>query len=346
MANIVLCFDRMAGLRTSNTQALWGLLDNGEDQIAWRPADPNSALGRLAVTHREATIELARKTVIEAYRFIVDHWRPGDRIFMFGAGHDAYCARTLTRLLGVVGAPPAGSNDLVDYLLATYALPRRLRTAREWRRVNRIVANLVGLDEIAVPVAYLGLWDTLRPPGLPSLEKAEPPTNVVAARHAAAIDGGPFADLLPVEPVDGQHDREGAGDQRADQTEEVWFRGTHRDVAGGRRACRPLADIALDWVLDGAIRAGLAVRPQNGCLGPTPSESDALARKPHAISLRKLPPGPRVHASVQVFLREHAGYWRRLPARILWADPDWGARGERLAPTASSTPAALLAAAS
>ena len=112
--------------------------------------------------------------------------------------------------------------------------------------------------------------------------------------------------------------------------EEVWFRGAHCDVAGGPGACWPLADIALDWMLDGAVQAGVTVRGGSRCEAPAPSEYDALAESARTISLRRLPASPLVHASVDVYLRAHPEYWRRLPAHVVWADTDWLARSERL----------------
>jgi hypothetical protein len=162
----------------------------------------------------------------------------------------------------------------------------------------------------------------------------EPLTNVVTGRHAVAVDGrhGPRHFVSSPECV-----------------EEVWFRGAHRDVVGGPGACSPLADIALDWMLDGAVQAGITVRA-SGCDAPTPSEYDALAGSAHTISLRRLPASPLVHASVDVYVRAHPEYWRRLPAHVVWADKDWLARSERLVhaePSAAPVePAVLTAAAS
>jgi hypothetical protein len=83
-------------------------------------------------------------------------------------------------------------------------------------------------------------------------------------------------------------------------------------------------------MLDGAVQAGVAVRGGSRCRAPAPSEYDALAENPRTISLRRLPASPLVHASVDVYLRAHPEYWRRLPAHVVWADTDWLARSERL----------------
>src|SRR6202008_1827643 len=96
-----------------------------------------------------------------------------------------------------------------------------------------------------VPVDFLGLWDMVKVPCRQAT--CEPLANVVAGRHAVAVDGGhlPLAGHLVSSP---------------ECVEEAWFRGAHRDVGGGPGACSPLADIALDWMLDGAVQAGITGR--------------------------------------------------------------------------------------
>jgi hypothetical protein len=92
------------------------------------------------------------------------------------------------------------------------------------------------------------------------------------------------------------------------------------------------------------------VRDEGRCEAPAPSEYDALAGSARTISLRRLPASSLVHASVDIYLRAHPEYWRRLPAHVVWADTDWLARSERLVPAeptaARAEPAVLTAAAS
>jgi uncharacterized protein (DUF2235 family) len=347
--NIVLCFDRTSeqpGSRdATNAEALFRLLGETEGQIGWYHSGartpPASSNGRFATLGwRAAAAEEARATVAEAYRFLINRWQPGDRIYLFGVGRGAYCARELARLLGIIGIVAHRTDHLLDHALASYVLPRTRRTPQDWSRVNQLVARLSGYHEIAVPVQYLGLWDILRMPGLPHSSTAEPLHNVVAGRHAVAIDGGRFSEHPTA--------------QRPDEVDEVWFRGAHCDVAGGSGACWSLADIALDWILDGAVRAGALLRDGSRYTAPAPSALDALAGSAHIMSLRRLPADARVHASVDLYLHAHPQYWRRLPNRVVWADGDWLARSERLVPAANQSipsarvvePAMLTAAAS
>lgn len=330
VTNLVLCLDGCGSdLReATNPHRLWQLLDDPDDsadQLCWCPQRERPTRWRW----RQAARDDAQATVVGAYEFLLDQWAPGDRIFLFGSGRGGFCALALARLLGTVGLLP-DPPDVTDYLLATYALPRTRRTPQDWDRLTELAAALAGHRDHTVGVWFLGLFDVRRVPGVPRRGSPGPLPTVAGGRHAVAIDGPPGATLVG----------EGPGG-----LEEVWFRGAHRDVAGGPGACLPLADIALDWLLDGAIKAGLAVAASRRFTAPTPAESDALAANAPATPLRRPPTDAVVHASVEVYLRRHPQYWRRLPSRIAWTDPDWAARGERLAPVAAQR-APVLAAAS
>ncbi|MBX7432251.1 DUF2235 domain-containing protein [Mycobacterium sp. Y57] len=326
MKNIALCFDhvcdRSGSDAMSNVSVLAQLLDSGDAQLVWF-APPPATPGRYRPGARRGPREAARASVVAAYEFLVEHWEPGDRIHLFGAGRGAFCARALARLLGTVGVlrgpgvPGWTAADFREYVLSTYAMPRTGRSAADWQRVGNIAAGLSGTD-VAVDVAFLGLWDTLEVPGVPPLP--DPLPTVAAVRHAVAIDGGfgPFG----ARPLG----------YCADGVQEVWFRGAHCDVAGGPNACAPLTRITLDWMLDGATTAGVALRPSARHRAPAPSPADALAGSTRPVPLRTVPADAAVHASVQIYLRSHPSYWRRLPARFVWADLDWVARAERLMP--------------
>jgi Uncharacterized alpha/beta hydrolase domain (DUF2235) len=325
MKNLVMCFDstnaRPGPRDATNAETLLRLLDATDDgQLIWyddgAAALSSPQLFNPAARHwRKAVGAAARDSVVDAYLYLAEHWEPGDRIFLIGGGRGAYCARALARMLGTVGILPDDSDYVLDFALAAYALPGQSRTAAEWHQIHQLACGLSGRNDIAVPVHFLGLWDTVKVPGSPRLSAEDSLGNVIAGRHAVAIEGGsgPFGVC-----------RVGGGD-----IEDVWFRGTHCDIVGGPNAYWPLADITLDWMLDGVIKAGAIVRD---AIPPTPAptELDALAEGAQSLRLRRVPDDALVHASVDVYLRSHPDYWRRLPARIVWTDLDWVARGERL----------------
>jgi uncharacterized protein (DUF2235 family) len=319
--NVVLCFD---GDGVGSASQLFGLLEQSQDQVTWHHRDVEARRPREAFTS-------ARAAIGEAYEFIARTWQPGDRILVFGAGRGGYHAYALTRLLGTIGVLDTTWSDLVDFALSAYGLPRTQRSLCDWWRVRQLIEQLNGDADIAVPVAFLGTWDGERAQGLPPL-LPDAHLNVTAARHALAIERGPLhRQIVPVS---------------SDGVEAVWFRGAHCDIAGGPGACEALTGIAVDWVLDGARAAGARVRDDALDEMPVPGHADALSGSVHGVPWRKPPVDATVHASIGVYLQAHPAYWRRLPTRIVWADDDWIARGERLVGTGATssvrTPAAEL----
>jgi uncharacterized protein (DUF2235 family) len=340
MKNVVVCFDSTNNRQNlrgeTNLEALFRRLHSaGEAQLTWYDAGAAALssprlLNPMARRWREAVAGAARRSVIDAYYFLAQHWAPGDNIFLLGAGRGAYCARALARMLGVIGLLDDRSDNVVEYALAAYALPSIKRTPPEWTQINQLACALAEGRDVAVPVHFLGLWDTVKVPGTAPLSADDSLSNVVSGRHAVAIDGGagPFGECRI------------CTDDNV--IEEVWFRGTHCDVVGGPNAYWPLADITLDWMLDGVARAGAIVCDDEKGRTPAPTALDALAEGARSLRFRRVPENAVVHASVDVYLRAHPDYWRRLPYRVIWSDLDWAARAERM-PCPDTAPAARAA---
>ncbi|HKV21818.1 MAG TPA: DUF2235 domain-containing protein [Mycobacterium sp.] len=342
MKNVVMCFDstpnRPGARDATNVETLFRLLDDsdGTRQLTWYDAG-EAALKSARVFNpaarrwRRQVVAAARESVVDAYFFLAEHWEPGDQIFLLGAGRGAYCARALARMLGTVGIMTDREDSVVEYALAAFALPEQSRATDDWRHIHRVACALEGRD-VTVPVHFLGLWDTVKVPGTPALSEGDWLDNVMAGRHAVAIDGGsgPFGEC-----------RIGRDD---DSIEEVWFRGTHCDVVGGPKAYWPLADIALDWMLDGVVAAGALIGDDARPRTPAPSDRDALAEGARSLRFRTVPDDALVHASVDVYLRSNPDYWRRLPSHVVYSDLDWAARAERMsagaAPSGKTQPGA------
>ncbi|WP_082682808.1 DUF2235 domain-containing protein [Mycobacterium sp. GA-1285] len=322
MKKLVLCFDRSIGHpeteTATNAHRLFRLICDIPDQLTWY--HPGAIANRVKTLRPfRAAADNARGAIAEAYRFLVDTWEPGDLIYLFGVGRGGYCAQTLTRLLSTVGVLP----ELTDFVLSAYALPRTGRNPQDWTRVTQIASQLEQQREIPVAVRFLGIWDALSIPGLTRRSMPAPMPNVECGRHAVAIDGRPGERLTT---------------SASERIEEVWFRGAHCDVAGGPGACMSLADISFDWMLDGALGAGLAISDERKDSLPAPGQYGAVTETAHTIALRRLPVDAAVHSSVEPYLREHPRYWKRLPVRVTWSDLDWAARGERLVHLRGATP--------
>ena len=109
--------------------------------------------------------------------------------------------------------------------------------------------------------------DTVKVPGLVARVDIRTRRTRSYGRHAIVVDGarGPFARpaAAKVESIE------------VESIEEVWFRGARCDITGGSGACWPVANITLDWMLDGAVNAGAIVRAGSRYDAPWPSELDA-----------------------------------------------------------------------
>ncbi|MEQ1399729.1 DUF2235 domain-containing protein, partial [Salmonella enterica] len=50
-----------------------------------------------------------KRNIADCYEFIINHYEPGDRIFLFGFSRGAYTARCVANLLMLCGIPTVGS---------------------------------------------------------------------------------------------------------------------------------------------------------------------------------------------------------------------------------------------
>lgn len=198
------------------------------------------------------------RQIRRAYGFLASHYRPGDRIFLFGYSRGAFAVRSL-----------AGVIDRVGLLKREHATERAVRLA--WRHYHtdpdRVAARAFArrFCHSGTMVEMVGVWDTVKALGLrlPLLWMLTERRNAFhnhqlgpAVRHgfhALAMDEtrDVFAPVLWDCPLDWEGN-----------VEQVWFRGAHGDIGGqigDFDAARPLANIPLVWMLDRAEGCGLAL---------------------------------------------------------------------------------------
>src|SRR3546814_5858313 len=58
--------------------------------------------------------------VLGAYRFLVENWEEGDRIYLFGFSRGAWTARVLAGLIHLIGLVRPSQLHMCDNALATY----------------------------------------------------------------------------------------------------------------------------------------------------------------------------------------------------------------------------------
>lgn len=192
--------------------------------------------------------------IMAAYGWLANHYRPGDRIFMFGYSRGAFAVRSLSGLIGRIGLlQPRYATERYLQLAWRYyetgASPKVLSAFRN-RRCHQ-----------TVPIRMLGVFDTVMALGirLPFLWLLTEPRyrfhdlklteNVELGVQALALD----ETRAVFEPILWQDDAPG-------RVRQVWFRGSHPDIGGqlsGLEASRPLANIPLVWMMEQAQASGL-----------------------------------------------------------------------------------------
>jgi uncharacterized protein (DUF2235 family) len=196
--------------------------------------------------------------VQEAYRFVVEHYEPGDELFLVGFSRGAYTARStvgLVRNCGILRREHAGR------LKEAYALYRS-RTTHPRDLESQLFRRSFSHE---TRIRFLGVWDTVGALGIPALglglstlvnhrwefHDTRLSSIVDAACQALAVD----ETRRPFAPALWEHDTVGG----RPEVEQVWFSGDHSDVGGGH-ATSELADITLLWMVDRARSCGLTFR--------------------------------------------------------------------------------------
>jgi uncharacterized protein (DUF2235 family) len=199
--------------------------------------------------------------VIEAYRFLVENYAPGDELFFFGFSRGAFTARSTAGFVRNAGILRPQHASRVDDAYALY----RDRTSKTHPRSTE--STLFRRSFSYEPrIRFIGVWDTVGALGIPisgalaalvnhrwEFHDTTLSSTVDGAFQALAIDEkrGPFQPTLWArQPNPPKNQR----------VEQVWFSGVHSDVGGGYPQ-HDLSDIALLWMVECARDYSLAFDP-------------------------------------------------------------------------------------
>jgi uncharacterized protein (DUF2235 family) len=199
------------------------------------------------------------RAIVDAYRFLVSSYEPGDELYLFGFSRGAYTARSLAGLIRNSGILRPGAAASIRQALDLY----RSRSSASHPR-GLLAMRFREAHSFETDIHFLGVWDTVGALGIPgALGRATPSgryafhdvelsSRVRHAFHALAIDERRRSfrpALWQLQNVPGQ------------VVAQVWFAGVHGDVGGGY-AERGLSDIACMWMAEQAVALGLGVDMQ------------------------------------------------------------------------------------
>lgn len=260
--NIVLCCDgtnnEIAGDQT-NVLRLFRMLVRDASQLIYydagvgTKADPTAQwpLRRFIRKRLDAAIGVSiRANVLEGYRFLMQHYDAGDRIFLFGFSRGAYTIRALAAMIKRCGLLHPEYSNLVEYAWAVFTDEDRSGDRHALFGGSARIKKVFGRD---VEIHFVGVWDTVSTFGwiwdLLTIPNTDTNDSIRHVRHAISIDEK-RSSFQPsrFKPPRGQ------------DCKEVWFAGVHADVGGGYLEKEAgLARIPLAWMVQEATQFDLAL---------------------------------------------------------------------------------------
>jgi len=195
--------------------------------------------------------------ILDAYRFLMVTYEPGDELFFIGFSRGAYTVRST---FGFIRNTGLLKREFAHKLEDAYALYRRRDDASH---PDAVESELFRRSYSWEPRAkFVGVWDTVGALGLPvggllkfinkrwSFHDMTLSSWVDNAYQALAID----EHRKPFEPSIWDQ----STDANGQVLEQVWFAGVHSNV-GGSYPNSGLSDITLLWLIFKAEACGLAI---------------------------------------------------------------------------------------
>lgn len=258
---------RMRALCASKSQ-------DGRPQLIYYSIGVNGFLGGVFGQGVDENIRLA-------YEWLIENYRDGDEIFIFGFSRGAYTARALAGLIAIDGLLKAGSPIGVSELFERYKKGdeetiwklKEMQAAGETGKRTEQEKWLLKYTQ-PVNVKVIGVWDTVGSIGLaagdiPGISSSSFDylqtglrIHILNGYHALAIDE--HRAKFPPTLWD-VHRRDAnaviAQPRSLSGVEQRWFVGAHANVGGGYETDL-LAQAPLRWMMKKAESQGLSFRSE------------------------------------------------------------------------------------
>ncbi|MCH8313757.1 MAG: DUF2235 domain-containing protein [Nitrospinae bacterium] len=205
-----------------------------------------------------ATGKGLHKNVMDDYRYIVQNYSPGDKIFLFGFSRGAYTIRSLCGLINNCGIIKRPDASLIQKAFNHYkrsgtayapegneSINFRNQYSHESREIKFVgVWDTVGA--MGIPISFLGLFDDKD-----EFYDTKMGKNIRVARHALAIDEH-RSDFKPTTWLPRENT----------DMKQVWFSGAHCDIGGSYGPDKNnsfSSDTSLAWMIKEAGKFKLTI---------------------------------------------------------------------------------------
>lgn len=250
-----------------------------------------------------------RQNIEDGYEYLMNNFRPGDKVFLFGFSRGAYTARALAGMIHQFGILQQGSKNLIPYVSKMYFKKDKEKNFTVIKGFKSTFSNICKPH-------FIGLWDTVGALGR-NLSKKFPDyklnEDVKYGFQAMAIDEKrrPYKVVLWDE-----------SDKKDNQIiEQVWFAGVHSEVGGGcpKDECSR-SDIAFAWMMDKASAPECCLKLKDDWQDSLNQDAGADIHAltfPWSIPMlqkkRVIPSGAIIHQSVIDRVNERSDYKPTLP---------------------------------
>lgn len=235
---------------------------DGTIQLLYYDTGIGSSGGILNRIYDGATGTGISAKIRHAYQFIIQHYEPGDELFLFGFSRGAFTVRSLAGLIRNSGVLRLQHMDMIP---EAYSIYRSRKPQYQPREMEATLFRRTYAVEETTRIRFVGVWDTVGALGNPLFMKGllsrqnqfhdtDLSSRIDFAYQALAIDEKRKnfqATLWHQQPH-----------STGQVLEQCWFPGVHSDVGGGYPENQNgLSDIALQWMLDKAENCGLSFNP-------------------------------------------------------------------------------------
>lgn len=248
--------------------------------------------GNLEALSDQATGDGLQKNVEDAYKFLMETYEPGDKVYLFGFSRGAFTVRSLAGMLYKCGLLPPDNDNLLEYVSKLYNTD-----VKKDKNIDTVAAGFKQTFCRPCPVHFIGVWDTVESLLMNAGKRWHNVTLNPEARygyHALAIDER-RKDFPPCLWDESQ--------MAAGQTiEQVWFAGVHSNV-GGWYDERGLSNVSLHWMMSNAKQCGLDI-DENALRQRQPNPHDKLTEsldkfwRIRGSRPRTIAEGAKIHKSV------------------------------------------------